>query len=398
MDVRLASHLRENPGARAAARVIRQCVHCGFCNATCPTYQLLGDELDGPRGRIYQVREILEGVTPTPHMRLHLDRCLTCHACETTCPSGVAYGVVADFGREYLERHTRRPAGERLRRALVAWALPRRRLLAPLVGLARVAAPLLPAALRRTLPPRPRLPVRPGSADSARVLLHRGCVQPLLRPSIDRAAAWLLARSGHPSAPVQGCCGAIEFHLGRTGAALRRMRANLDRWSPLLEGDEVTFVSTASGCAAFLKRYPTILAQDPHYAPRARRLATRLRELAALVDPPPLRPSSPVAFHAPCTLRHHLREHDRVMGLLRESGVTLVPTTNPHLCCGSAGTYSLFQPGIAAQLRARKLADLSGAGPRAILTANIGCLAHLQAGTELPVLHWAEWLVMQADS
>lgn len=400
MDVRLAARFQEDAAARAAAAVIRRCVHCGFCNATCPTYQLLGDELDGPRGRIYLVKEALEGTEPTAHMRLHLDRCLTCHACETTCPSGVEYGVVADFGRSLLETHTRRAPAERLRRALVATVISRGMLFAPWAALGRLAALVFPA-LRRALPPRPRLPadaeiVPSGAGNAPRVLLHRGCVQPVLRPSIDEAARRLLARSGKAVESAPGCCGALDHHLGRPAAALRRMRANLDRWTPALEAGARAFVSTASGCAAFLRRYPLLLAADPDYAPRARLLAERLRELAELVEPPTLRKKSVVAFHAPCTLQHHLHHHDTVTDLLERAGLALVPVAEPHLCCGSAGAYSLFQPEIAARLRERKLAALTEAGPQAVLTANIGCLAHLQGGTDLPVWHWAEWLVLHA--
>ena len=397
MDVRLAPSFRPDPEARRAAELIRQCVHCGFCNATCPTYEILGDESDGPRGRIYLVRELLEGSAPSERMRLHLDRCLTCLACETTCPSGVRYGAVADFGRAWLERTTRRPMGEQLLRGFAARLLPERRLLSPLTGLARRMRGLLPAGLRRTLMP-VELPAAPVQASGRpTVLLHRGCVQPALRPSIDRAAAVLLTGSGHRVGTADGCCGALEFHLGKVEPALRRMRANLERWAPMLEETEA-FVATASGCAAFLHRYPEYLGDDSRHAARARLLAQRLRDLAELVEPAPIRYSEPVAFHAPCTLQHHLHRAEQVARLLERAGARLVPVANAHLCCGSAGTYSLFQPRIARRLRDRKLEDLTVRGPRAILTANIGCLAHLQAGTELPLWHWAEWLVIHATA
>ncbi len=397
MDVHIAPAFRDDRDAQNAAQAIRQCVHCGFCNATCPTYQLLGDELDGPRGRIYLVRELLEGATPTEQMRLHLDRCLTCLSCETTCPSGVRYGVVADFGRARLERETHRRWRTRLTRGLALRILPSRGLVRALVGAARPFRALLPTAARRAIPPQPDLPPAasvPTKPDPVR--LHQGCVQPALRPTIDRAATQLLVRSGQAVQNAEGCCGALEFHMGRTELALRRMRANLERWGPALETSRSAFVSTASGCAAFLHRYGELLANEARYAARARLLTERLRDLSELIDPPRVVNASPVAFHAPCTLHHHLHRAETVADLLRRAGAELVPVANGHLCCGSAGTYSLFQPRIAEALRERKLADLTRNEPTAIVTANIGCLTHLQAASPVPVWHWAEWLVSHA--
>jgi glycolate oxidase iron-sulfur subunit len=392
MQTSLADFIRDTPEGREADAILRKCVHCGFCTATCPTYQVLGDDLDSPRGRIYLMKRALEGAAVTEKTRLHLDRCLTCRACETTCPSGVRYGRLVDIGRAVVEAKTRRGPWDRLRRAALSFGLPRRRLFAAALRLGQLVG-----KAPRTRPagswPEPR--------HARRMLALRGCVQPALAPSINAAAARVLDRIGISllEVPGAGCCGAVRFHLNYQEAGRDDMRALIDAWWPLASGREAeAIVMTASGCGSTVKDYVHLLATDAQYRAKAERIAAMTQDLSEVIPLDALpagQGRGRVAFHSPCTLQHGQQIRGKVEALLQRVGYELTPVRDAHLCCGSAGTYSLLQPQIANELRGRKLAALEEGAPQAIATANIGCLAHLQQPTATPVRHWIE-LVDQA--
>jgi glycolate oxidase iron-sulfur subunit len=402
METHLADWIRDTPEGREADTILRACVHCGFCAATCPTYQLLGDELDGPRGRIYQIKQVLEGVEPTRSTQLHLDRCLTCLGCETTCPSGVRYGRLLEIGRHVVDERVARPPAERLARAALRAGLTRPALFAFALRVGRAVRPLLPTALRAKLLARRDPGPAPPRGQGRRVLLLTSCTQGALMPSIDRATARVLAALGVEAVaePRAGCCGAVRAHLGDPDGGLDAARRNVDAWSPHLDVGAEALVMTASGCGIRVKDYGRLLAGDPAYAERARRISERTLDLAEWLWPElaPLAPlvaapaSRRVAFHAPCTLQHGQRVRGRAEAILEALGAELVPVADAHLCCGSAGAYSLLEPRISSALRERKLAGLTAGSPAAILSANIGCLAHLAAGTAVPVRHWIEWV------
>jgi len=400
MQTHLAETLRNTEEGREAEAILRSCVHCGFCNATCPTYQLLGDELDGPRGRIYQIKAVLEGAMPSERVRSHLDRCLTCRACETTCPSGVRYGRLLDIGRPLVEQHTP-PRGwrERLVRRALRALLPHPRRFALLLGAGQTLRPLLPPALRRRIPARRHAPLPEPGRHARRMILLDGCVQPSLSPAINAGAVRVLDRLGIALEPAEGagCCGAVSHHLSATEEARSRMRRNIDAWWPAVEAGAEALVVTASGCAAMVKDYGHLLQDDPAYRDKAARIAALTRDLSEVVgaeDHSVLRPRAEVprriAFQSPCTLQHAQSLGGRVEALLTELGFELTAVPDGHLCCGSAGTYSILQPALAERLRAGKLEALSSGRPSLIATANIGCLHHLAAGTEIPVHHWIE--------
>lgn len=400
METRLVDWIKDTPAGAEADGILRSCVHCGFCLATCPTYRILGDELDSPRGRIYQIKQVLEGRPATRETQLHLDRCLTCRNCETTCPSGVEYGHLVDIGRAAVERAVRRPWTERAYRWLLRETMSRRWVFASAVQLARLFRPILPGALRAKVGvSRPRGTV-PERTHARKVLVLRNCVQPSLAPSIDSATARVLDALGVQTivASGSGCCGAIRHHLNDQDGALHQVRRNIDAWWPAIESGQVeAVVINASGCSAMVKEYGHLLREDPRYAARARRIAEVTRDVAELVpdllvDLPATRQPVRVAFHSPCTLQHGLKIRGRVEALLRALGAELVPVGEGHLCCGSAGTYSLLQPGLAGELRQRKLQALLERQPATILSANIGCISHLQAGTAVSVRHWIEWV------
>jgi glycolate oxidase iron-sulfur subunit len=388
----LADFIRDTPEGREADAILRKCVHCGFCTATCPTYQLLGDELDGPRGRIYLVKQALEGAPVTASTRLHLDRCLTCRACESTCPSGVQYARLADIGRAVVEARAPRGAWERAQRAALAFVLPRARLFAALLRLGQLVRFLFP----RLVPARAPAPgTWPAARHARRMLVLAGCVQPALAPRINAAAARVLDRAGISliEAPGAGCCGAVRFHLNDQEAGRSDMRALIDAWWPSVERGEVeAIVVTASGCGSTIKEYGHYLAHDPAYRDKAARIAALARDLSEVVPAARGGARGRLAFQSPCSLQHGQQIHGKVEALLAKAGYEVAPVAEGHLCCGSAGTYSILQPGLSAELRARKLAALEAGAPEAIATANIGCLAHLQAGARVPVRHWIEFL------
>jgi len=399
MQTNLAAWIRDTPEGEEADAILRKCVHCGFCTATCPTYQLLGDELDGPRGRIYLMKQLLEGAEITAKTQLHLDRCLTCRNCETTCPSGVEYGHLVDIGRKLVEERIGRPLAERATRRAVATLFRRAGVFRALLTLGRLVRPLVPATLRSKLPAEiPRAGQWPEPRHARRMVALAGCVQPALAPDTNAAAARVLDRLGISlvEAPRAGCCGALRFHLNFQEEGRDDMRRVIDAWWPHVEQGVEAFVMTATGCGAVVREYGHHLKLDPAYAAKARRISELTRDLsevvaaeigrlAPLVD----RTERPkVAFHAPCSMQHWQQLHGVAEGLLAKLGYELTPVPDAHACCGSAGTYSITQPGLAEPLKTEKLAALQSAMPDAILTANVGCQAHLATGASIPVRHW----------
>jgi len=401
MQTELADFIRGTPEGLEADAILRKCVHCGFCTATCPTYQVLGDDLDSPRGRIYLIKRALEGAAVSGRTRLHLDRCLTCRACETTCPSGVQYGRLVDIGREVVEKRTWRSPWDWFKRSVLSFGLPRTSLFSAALRTAQLLRPLLPRGLKKQIPEKTEQDASwPPPRHARRMLVLGGCVQPALAPSINAAAARVLDRLGISlmEAPGAGCCGGVRFHLNRHEAGRDDMRALIDAWWPLVEAQRVeAIVVTASGCGVTVKDYGHILAHDPAYRDKAARISALARDLCEVVpmDFPQIRPHGQVAFQSPCTLQHGQQLRGRVEALLARAGYQSTPVRDAHLCCGSAGTYSLLQPEISTELRARKLAALQEGGAPCIATANIGCLAHLQAASDVPVRHWIE-LVAEA--
>ena len=399
MQTQLADFIRDTPEGREAEAILRKCVHCGFCTATCPTYQVLGDDLDSPRGRIYLMKRALEGAPVTAKTRLHLDRCLTCRACETTCPSGVRYGRLVDIGRALVEARTTRGPMNRFLRAALGFVLRRRRLFGFLVAVGRLARPLLPGALKAKLPSAVAPPgAWPAPRHARKMLVLAGCVQPSLAPSINAAAARVLDRFGVSliEAPGAGCCGALRFHLDFQEQGRDDMRALIDAWWPLVERGEVeAIVMTASGCGVTIKDYGHLLGEDRHYRQKAARISALARDLAEVIPIEAIPEGSAagrVAFHSPCTLQHGQQIRGTVEARLARAGFEVTAVRDAHLCCGSAGTYSLLHPEIAGELRSRKLLTLNEGGPDEIATANIGCLSHLQGAAQVPVRHWIEIL------
>ena len=455
MQTNLADFIRDTPAGREAEAILRKCVHCGFCTATCPTYQLLGDELDGPRGRIYLMKQVLEGAGVTAKTQRHLDRCLTCRSCETTCPSGVEYGRLVDIGRAVVAERVRRPAGQRLLRLALREFLPRGWLFGPAYRLGQLFRPLLPAALKAKVPARQKsVPAirRDRGRHGRRMLMLAGCVQPSMSPNINTATARVLDRLGIAliEADRAGCCGAVRMHLDDHAGARSDARRNIDAWWPHIEAGAEAIVMTASGCGAYVREYAHLLEDDPAYAVKAARVTLLARDVAEVLaaekeglmrlleknslspgiggegggegaggrggragPPPPPRGLAPlpdplpasgerekkrIAFHAPCSLQHGQQIRGVVEDILQAAGFELTPVADGHLCCGSAGTYSILQPEISLKLRDNKLACLSAGAPTAIASANIGCIAHLQAGTPTPVSHWIELLDRQLGS
>jgi glycolate oxidase iron-sulfur subunit len=401
MQTNLADFIKNTPEGDEAESILRACVHCGFCTATCPTYQLLGDELDGPRGRIYLIKQVLEGAPVTAKTQLHLDRCLTCRNCESTCPSGVQYGRLADIGRKVVEQRVQRPLGERFKRLVLKETLTRRWVFTPALRAGQLFRPLLSKPLQDKIPAMQRAGSRPARTHARRMLVLEGCAQPAMSPNINNATARVLDALGVQllSAPRAGCCGALRFHLNDQEAALDDMRRNVDAWWPYVEDGSVeAIVMTASGCGVTVKEYGHLLAQDGAYAGKAARISALTRDLSEIMPEFEAelarriggKIQERVAYHPPCTLQHGQQIRGKVEGVLRAAGVDVKLCADSHLCCGSAGTYSLLQPDLSLQLRDRKLANLEATGAQTIVSANVGCVAHLQSGTETPVQHWIE--------
>jgi glycolate oxidase iron-sulfur subunit len=401
MQITLAEFIRDTPQGSEAEDILRRCVHCGFCTATCPTYQILGDELDGPRGRIYLIKQMLEGIEPTQSTQRHLDRCLTCLNCETTCPSGVQFGRLIDIGREVAQERVARPWHVRLGRSLLR-ELCAGPLFAPLLAVARALRPLLPRPLRQKILPRRRPGTWPTRRHARRMLLPAGCVQPSLAPNIHFATARLFDALGVELILESGgaCCGAIRHHTDDPPGALADARRNIDAWWPHLESGAEAILMNASGCGAMARQYGHLLRLDAAYADKAARVSALIRD-AAEVLPTLLAPRLPelarrkperIVFHPPCTLQHAQRIRGVVEALLRDCGAEVLPFKDAHLCCGSAGTYALLQPVLSGALRDRKLEALLADKPDTILSANIGCIAQLAADAPVRVQHWIEWV------
>lgn len=400
MHVELHHSLQGRPDTAQAVELTRACVHCGFCLETCPTYLDRRDERDSPRGRIYLIKQLLENGEAGAGTRQHLDRCLTCRSCETTCPSGMRYGDLLDTGRALVEEVAPRPARERLWRWTLRRTLRHLRLLAPALRLAQLCRPALPSALRRALPARQVTGELPTQTQPRRMLILEGCVQQTATPRTNASARRVLHRLGISliSAPRARCCGALDYHLGAHADGLNEMRRNIDAWWPLIEDGAQAIISSASGCGATIADYGRLLAQDPDYAEKAARVSALHRDLAEVLLAEDLsllglhkrRPR--IALHTPCTLQHAQRQPELLAQILSRAGYVLAATQDDHLCCGSAGTYSVLQRSASARLRTRKLAALEGDRPDIIATANVGCQLHLQSGTERPVQHWIELL------
>ena len=381
---------------RRANEILRSCVHCGFCNATCPTYQLSGDELDGPRGRIYLIKELFEGVQTPERVTQHLDRCLTCRACETTCPSGVAYGELADIARVHIGAHRAGMAG--IMRRLLQWLVPNASRLRLLSRIGRYFTFLLPRPLAAQVPKLVTRGLRKNTSGTKQVLLLQGCAQQVTTGGVNEVLQSVLGQLeiGVVTAPNEGCCGSLDLHLGDEAKTLKAVRNNVDAFFPLLDRVDA-IVSTASGCGVTVKDYGRLLADDSNYADRAAQVAAATVDVGEYLTGvssslQPRFPGKRIAWHPPCSLQHGQQLEGVVETLLTGVGYELLPVTDAHLCCGSAGTYSVLQPQWSTQLRSNKLQALQQHQPDLIATANVGCQVHLADGTDTPVLHWIELL------
>jgi glycolate oxidase iron-sulfur subunit len=401
MQTNLSPEFKNSADGLAAEAILRKCVHCGFCTATCPTYQLLGDELDGPRGRIYLIKQVLEGELPTRKTQLHLDRCLTCRNCETTCPSGVEYGHLIDIGRKLVDERVERPMLEKTVRWALKEGLPSP-LFAPAMAMGQAVRGLLPASLKNKVPAKQATGSTPTRSHARKVLMLEGCVQPAMSPNINSATVRVLDAAGLQVvvAKKAGCCGAVKFHLNDHDGGKAEMRRNIDAWWPHVEAGVESIVMNASGCGSMVKDYGHVLRDDPAYAAKAERISALTRDLSELLpdlvdvlrDKVSVK-SGQIAFHPPCTLQHGQQLRGGVEKHLGALGFNVkTASCEAHLCCGSAGTYSVLQPKLSYALRDRKLGNLSEMKPEVIVSANIGCITHLQSGTGTPVRHWVEVL------
>ena len=400
MQTNLAPKIQQGRHAEAVQAILRKCVHCGFCNATCPTYQLLGDELDGPRGRIYQMKQYFEGEPANVEMLKHLDRCLTCRACETTCPSGVKYSHLLEIGKEAIEQELPRPAWDRLRRWGIVRFINSGWLFALSIRIGQAFAPLLPGKIRQSVPPRQRPLARSEARHERKVLMLAGCVQPALAPNTNNCAVNLLDRLGIEviELPQTLCCGAAAMHTSDSTYGLRQVKQLIDAWWPHIETGAEAIVVTATGCGVSVRDYGRLLAEDAAYADKAARVSALYRDLIEIVEAEietieiQQKPATRVAVHTPCTMQHGLGLNNRVERLLARLGYVICGVEDAHLCCGSAGTYSMLQPAMSAQLRDNKIRALGIDAPELIATANIGCQLQLAQGNRLPVVHWIELL------
>ncbi|NCX48459.1 MAG: glycolate oxidase iron-sulfur subunit [Gammaproteobacteria bacterium] len=397
MQTNIVERYANTDYGREAEAILRKCVHCGFCTATCPTYQLLGDELDGPRGRIYQIKEILEGATPTASTQTHLDRCLTCRSCETTCPSGVDYGRLADIGRKIVEDEVGRSWIQTLIRKALIVVIPNRQLFGFLMRMGQLFRPLMPGAIRRKIPQRVTPSVWPTSTHVRTMVVLEACAQPSATPNVNAAAARVLDRLGIQliAAKEAGCCGAVAHHLSDHDRSYDAVKRNIDAWWPLIEQDAEAIVITASGCGVMVKEYGHLLADDPLYAEKAQRVSELAKDISEVLVKEDLgglkvRGAKTLAFHSPCTLQHGQKLNGLTERVLRELGFDLKPVADSHLCCGSAGTYSILQPDLSKRLLKNKVKALEATGAPTIATANVGCQLHLSTGANTPVKHWIE--------
>jgi len=400
MQTQLDKTFLASKAGQQAEQILRSCVHCGFCTASCPTYQLLGDELDGPRGRIYQIKQVLEGVPATATVQQHLDRCLACRSCETTCPSGVEYYRLLEIGRQQVSLQVQRPLWARLQRLLIRQIIPYPKRFKFLLGTGQILRPLLPRVLQGMIPERTTEQTRwPAPRHTRQMLILDGCVQPALAPAINLAAAQILDRSGISliRTPQAGCCGALDQHMDALQAARAKMKRNIDACWPYIQQGAEAILVTASGCLPTLQEYGELLADDAQYADKANTISKLAKDPVEILQSLDVRAkancqSLKISFQAPCSLQHHLHLHEQVKALLHKAGFKLNEVAEAHLCCGSAGSYSLLQPDLSQQLRQRKLKHLLAAETDVIVTANIGCQHHLQAVSPVPLKHWLELL------
>ena len=400
MQTRLPQSFLDTPNGKMADSILRSCVHCGFCTATCPTYQLTGDELDSPRGRIYLIKQMLEDQPVSRHTQIHLDRCLTCRSCETTCPSGVEYGKLIDLGREWTEKKVSRPKVERSKRWLLRKILPYPKRYAWLIAVARFIRPVMPAKIRQAIPPRPSEGIIHRDTHARKMLMLSTCAQSVLQPNIDAAMQRVLGcfdiELAH--APASGCCGAIDQHLSAPDSARKQMQKNIDSWWPLLQHEFECIAINASGCGSHVKEYGHYFKDDVAYREKAEFISSKAKDLSEIMSTLPLEKINKttnmprIAFHSPCTLQHGLRITNQIEPLLSALGYDLMPVKDSHLCCGSAGTYSILQPDFSRQLLENKIQCLNEHKPGIIATANIGCLLHIQSQSSVPVKHWVELL------
>ena len=405
MQTNLTEQFRNTPSGQKADKILRSCVHCGFCTATCPTYQLLGDELDGPRGRIYQIKQVLEGQQPSERVQKHLDQCLLCRSCETTCPSGVKFGQLLEIGRSVVEDAVERSPGQSFLRNLLNRLLPYPKRFAPLYSLGLLVRPLLPAKVKKLLMPKQDCQLNETQQTekplTKTLLLHEGCIQSVVTPETNKLARLVFQRLGYQVKSINeaGCCGAVSDHLLKPNDALGMMKRNIDAWWPFVEAGIEGILVNASGCGVMLKEYGEKLADLPEYAEKAKIISSLVKDPIELLvkedlDKLQTRASNlKVAFHAPCTLQHGLGQQGVVESLLQQLGFNLVEVEDSHICCGSAGTYSIFQPEISNRLLSNKVEALTREMPDIIVTANIGCQMHLQSGLDKPVKHWLSLLV-----
>ena len=400
MQTNLAPKFQQGRHAEAIETILRKCVHCGFCNATCPTYQIRGDELDGPRGRIYQMKQFFEGEPANPEMLKHLDRCLTCHACETTCPSGVKYTHLLEIGKTSIERELPRPWWDRARRWGIVRFINSGWLFALAVKIGQTFVPILPAKLRASVPARQTPVDRINAQHSRKVLMLGGCVQPTLAPNTNARASNLLNKFGIEviELPENLCCGAAALHTSEPEYGMRQVKRLIDSWWPHIEAGVEAIVVTATGCGVTVKDYEHLLADDADYVAKAKKVSLLYRDLTELVEAeieamdPVEMPAKRVAVHTPCSMQHGLGITNRVETLLAKAGYEICAVAEGHLCCGSSGTYSMLQPALGTQLRTNKIRALSINQPDIIATANIGCQMHLAQDNNLPVVHWIELL------
>ncbi len=401
MKTELSSELLATSEGKEADSILRTCVHCGFCNATCPTYQLLGDEKDGPRGRIYLIKQLLEGKEATEKTQQHLDRCLTCRNCETTCPSGVRYSHLLEIGRKHIEKKVPRDFKSRAIRKLLLNVLPYEKRFTPLMRMGQIFKPFTPKVIKKKIPIRTTKGYLPKESHKRKMLILDGCVQPAMSPDINAATARVLNKLGISliTPPKAGCCGAVSLHLAAEDAALNFMRNNIDIWWPEIESGAEAIIMTASGCGSTVKEYGHLLKNDANYADKAKKVSELCKDISEIISKEDLSAfkdnnanERKISFHPPCTLQHGQKITGVVESILIKSGYELLPVLDSHLCCGSAGTYSVLQPEISEQLQRNKINNLLENNPDLIVTSNIGCQTHLQEVSEVPIIHWIHLL------
>ncbi len=400
MQTQTTDHYLSTAEGQEADDIIRSCVHCGFCTATCPTYQILGDELDSPRGRIYLIKQMLEGQKFSQKTQTHLDRCLSCRSCETTCPSGVRYGRLIDIGRELLDKQVSRSPVDQVTRFVLRKLLPFPKRFSFLLKTGQLLKPVLPASIKQKIPDKQKIALWPDNSQNRKMLVLQGCAQSVATPNTNSATANILNKLGIQliAANGAGCCGAVSQHLSAPQEALNFMRRNVDAWWPLIEQEVEAIVITASGCGVMVKEYGYLLKHDVEYAEKAKKVSELTKDISEILTTENLvidrfkLSTKNIAFQSPCTLQHGQQLDGVVESLLKRCGFILKPIEDAHLCCGSAGTYSILQKDLSQQLLQNKLTVLQKHKPELIVTANIGCQLHLQTQANIFVKHWIELL------